>query len=282
VKVNKFYIVLYRLFHYKISLMMPKILRKFLIWLPIPKGNYFCFFFNFFSLITNSNIKITFKDGFYYIKNLHWRFYHRKAGAYFYQFGIERRINKLRQNYLIENIKFSKNDVIIDCGANNGDFNLCFDKDIKYYGVEPSPIVFSNLEYNIKNQNLINKGLWKDSEKEISFYLSDEGGDSSIIPISNYTKQINIATITLDELIDEIGLNIKLIKIEGEGSEPEILEGLKKNLKKVEYLTIDAGFERGVEQKSTYDECKNYLINNNFELIKYNKKKCVLLFKNLS
>ena len=258
--------------------MLPKILRKFLIWLPIPKGNYFCFFFNFFSLITNSNIKITFKDGFYYIKNLHWRFYHRKAGAYFYQFGIERRINKLRQNYLIENIKFSKNDVIIDCGANNGDFNLCFDRDIKYYGVEPSPIVFSNLEYNIKNQNLINKGLWKDSEKEISFYLSDEGGDSSIIPISNYTKQINIATITLDELIDEIGLNIKLIKIEGEGSEPEILEGLKKNLKKVEYLTIDAGFERGVEQKSTYDECKNYLINNNFELIKYNKKKiCIII-----
>ena len=179
-------------------------------------------------------------------------------------------------------MKFNKDDVIIDCGANNGDFNLCFDKNIKYYGVEPSPIVFSNLEYNIKNQNLINKGLWKDSEKEISFYLSDEGGDSSIIPISNYTKRINIATITLDELIDEIGLNVKLIKIEGEGSEPEILKGLKKNLKKVEYLTIDAGFERGVEQKSTYDECKNYLINNNFELIKYNKKKCVLLFKNLS
>ena len=73
-----------------------------------------------------------------------------------------------------------------------------------------------------------------------------------------------------------------MIKIEGEGSEPEILEGLKRNLKKVEYLTIDAGFERGIEQKSTYEECKNYLINNNFELINFNKKKCVLLFKNLS
>jgi len=261
---------------------MPKTLRNFLMWLPIPKGIYFCFFFNLFSIIFNSKIKISFKDDFYYIKNMKWRFHHRKTGVYFYQLGINRRINTLRKNYLIDNIKFNANDVVIDCGANNGDFSLCFDKNIKYYGIEPSPIVFSNLEYNVKNKKLINKCLWKNSEDKIPFYLSDEGGDSSIIPISNYTKQINISTITLDELIDEIGLNVKLIKIEGEGSEPKILEGLKKNLKKVRYLTIDAGFERGIDQKSTYKECENYLLNNNFELINFNKKKYILLFKNVS
>ena len=116
--------------------MIPKILRNFLIWLPIPKGKYFCFFFNFFSSILNSNIKISFKDGFYYIKNMRWRFYHRKAGVYFYQLGMKRRINKLRKNYLIDNLKFNADDVIIDCGANNGDFILCFDKNIKYYGID--------------------------------------------------------------------------------------------------------------------------------------------------
>ena len=261
---------------------MHKIIRKFIMWLPIPNGKYFCFFFNLFSIIFNSKIKISFKDSFYYIKNLKWRFHHRKQGAYSYQLGINSRINKLRKNYLIDNIKFNANDVIIDCGANNGDFSLCFDKNIKYYGIEPSPIVFSNLEYNVKNQKLINKGLWKNSNNIVSFYLSDEGGDSSIIPISNYTKKINIQTITLDELIDEIDSNVKLIKIEGEGSEPEILEGLKKNLKKVQYITIDVGFERGIDQTSTYKECENYLLNNNFELINFNKKKYVLLFKNVS
>ena len=86
----------------------------------------------------------------------------------------------------------------------------------------------------------------------------------------------------MDELIDEIDSNVKLIKIEGEGSEPEILEGLKKNLKKVQYITIDVGFERGIDQTSTYKECENYLLNNNFELINFNKKKYVLLFKNVS
>ena len=91
---------------------------------------------------------------------------------------------------------------------------------------------------------MINKAIWKNSLDKVSLYLSDEGGDSSIIPIKSYTKKINILCITLDELIDDIGSTIKLIKIEGEGSEPEILEGLNKNLSKVEYLSIDAGFER--------------------------------------
>jgi len=257
-----------------------KIIINFLRWLPIPKGNYFSFFFNFISLIINSNIRITFKKNFYYIKNYHWRFSNAKSGAYFYLFGLKNRINYLQQKYFLRSIKFKKGDIIIDCGANNGDFSLCFDRDIEYYGIEPSPKVFSCLKYNVKNQNLINKGLWKNSEKNIAFFLSDECGDSSIIKIQNYTKKINITTFTLDDLIDKIRLNIKLIKIEAEGAEPEVLEGLKKNLKKVEYLTIDAGYERGIKQVSTFKDCKRYLTKNNFKLINYNIKKQTLLFKN--
>ncbi len=260
---------------------MPKILRNFLMWLPIPNGKYFCFFFNFFSLVLNSKIKIYFEDGFYYIKNLKWRFYHRKSGVYFYLLGINKRISFLKKKYFLNEIKFKEDDIIIDCGANNGDLSLCFDEKIKYYGLEPSPIVFSNLQHNVKNQELINKSVWKNSKDKVSLYLSDEGGDTSIIPISDYTEKINILTITLDELIDDIGSKIKLIKIEGEGSEPEILEGLNKNLSKVEYLSIDAGFERGIEQKSTFEECETYLKKNNFELVNFDKKNYVLLFKNL-
>ncbi len=260
---------------------MPKILRNLLIWLPIPSGNYFCFFFNFFSLLLNSNIKISFEDGFYFIKNLKWRFHHRKMGVYCYLLGINKRINFLKKKYFLNKINFKTDDIIIDCGANNGDLSLCFDKKIKYYGIEPSPIVFSNLKHNVKNQKLINKAIWKNSKDKVSLYLSDEGGDSSVIPISNYTKKIDILTITLDELIDDIGSQIKLVKIEGEGSEPEILEGLNKNLSQVEYLSIDAGFERGIDQKSTFEDCKTYLKKNNFELINFDKKNYVLLFKNL-
>ena len=42
-----------------------------------------------------------------------------------------------------------------------------------------------------------------------------------------------------------------LLKVEAEGAEPEVLQGLKKNLSRVEFITVDCGFERGLNQKST-------------------------------
>ena len=72
---------------------------------------------------------------------------------------------------------------------------------------------------------------------------------------------INVETISLDDLIDTIGKDIKLIKIEAEGAEPEVLEGLDKNISKVNYITIDAGFERN--GKSTISECIHYLLSRN-------------------
>ena len=69
--------------------------------------------------------------------------------------------------------------------------------------------------------------------------------------------------MTLDQIIDDANDKIKLIKIEGTGSEPEILEGLKRNIEKVEYITVDASFERGVEKEHTVNQCANYLIQNN-------------------
>ena len=73
----------------------------------------------------------------------------------------------------------------------------------------------------------------------------------------------------------------KLIKLEAEGFEPEILKGLKKHLNSVEYITIDCGFERGKNQESTIAECSNYLIKNNFKMIDFGYPRIVALFKNL-
>ena len=94
------------------------------------------------------------------------------------------------------------------------------------------------------------------------------------------TRIISVKTKTLDDIIDDINKNIKLIKVEGTGSEPEILEGLKKNLNKVEFITVDASFERGINKDHTIAECSNYLIENNFSLIEFKFSKICLLFKN--
>lgn len=242
-------------------------------------GKIYQLLFNLFSLLKKSPNRIYFEENYYYNTEINWRFYHRKQGLYAYGKGFKKRKNELLSTYLIKNLEFEDDDVVIDIGANNGDFYLCFDKKIKYFAYEPSPLVFSNLEYNIKNHNLFNKGLSNLADNKIDFYLKDEFGDSSILPINDYTKKISIETTTLDEEIDKIQQKIKLIKLEAEGFEPEILQGLKKHLNSVQYITIDCGFERGIKLESTIAECSNYLLKNNFEMIDFGSPRIVALFK---
>jgi FkbM family methyltransferase len=240
----------------------------------------FTYFFNLKTFLNNCTERIYFNDNSFYFKDRDWRFSSQAMGYMFYNRGFKKRIIDLKDAYLITNLEFNDNDVIIDIGANNGDFYLCFEKKIEYFGFEPSPKTFQDLKYNVKNQNLINKGVWNDLNKEIEFFLRDESGDSSIIPIKDFTSRVVIETTTLDKIIDEINKPIKLIKIEAEGAEPEILDGFKKNLNNVKYISIDCGFERGIERSSTITECSNYLINNNFEMMDFKNSRVVLLFKN--
>ena len=240
----------------------------------------FTYFFNFRSFLNNCKERIYFKDNCYFFNNKDWKFSEQQQGLTAYGAGFEDRINDLKSSYLIQNLEFNDGDVIIDIGANNGDFYLCFNKKIEYYGIEPSPSIFQNLEYNIKNQNLINKGVWNTSNKEIEFFVKDASGDSSIIPIDGFTKKIKIETITLDEVINKINKPIKLIKLEAEGAEPEILDGLKINLNNIKYIAVDCGFERGVKKTSTIAECSNFLINNNFEMINFTNGRVIALYKN--
>ena len=237
--------------------------------------------YNFYSLIDKSvKIKVKFLENEYFVidNKKKYKFFPIERIQY-YNKGLVVRKEQLKKEYLLHNIKFEENDIVIDVGANNGDFYLCFDKKIKYFAYEPSPLVFSNLEYNVKNQNLYNLGLSNSADNKIDFYLKDEFGDSSILPINDYTKKISIETTTLDKEIDKIQQKIKLIKLEAEGFEPEILQGLKKYLNYVEYITIECGFERGIKQESTIAECSNYLIKNNFEMIDFGSSRIVTLFK---
>ena len=268
--------IIYKIFKYFLLHPLDRLIFNIII---KTHGKIYQLLFNLFSLLKKSPNRIYFEENYYYNTEINWRFYHRKQGLYAYGKGFKKRKNELLSTYLIKNLEFEDDDVVIDIGANNGDFYLCFDKKIKYFAYEPSPLVFSNLEYNIKNHNLFNKGLSNLADNKIDFYLKDEFGDSSILPINDYTKKISIETTTLDKEIDKIQQKIKLIKLEAEGFEPEILQGLKKHLNSVQYITIDCGFERGIKQESTIAECSNYLLKNNFEMIDFGSPRIVALFK---
>ena len=249
------------------------------------KDKNYCFIYNLISRLLFHNKNYLTYDNKRFIlkeKNFKWSFSYKTRGLYYLN-GILERGKQLHRIYLIEDIKFNKDDIVIDIGANIGDFYLGFEQKIKYYAYEPSPIVFSSLEYNLKNQNLYNLGLSNTEGNKIDFFLKDESGDSSILPIKNFTKKITIGTTTLDKEIAKIQQKIKLIKLEAEGFELEILQGLKKYLNYVEYIVIDCGFERGLNQESTIAECSNYLIKKNFKMINFNARpRIVTLFKKIN
>lgn len=194
-----------------------------------------------------------------------------KRGFSLYREGIDNRENFLFNSYCLQNIKFNNNDVVIDCGANSGDLFLRLNKLIKadnYIAIEPNPSDFRILSLNVPKESiLINKALGNVNSK-LSFYVSTSSGDSSLIEPVKYDDIIKVDVVRLDELLLDLKkTKIKLLKLEAEGFEPEILEGLGSSIKYCEYISVDGGYERGINAEQTFTSITNYLLTNGFEIV---------------
>ena len=195
-----------------------------------------------------------------------------ERGTWLYRDGINLRSEFIFKSYCLQNLMFGSNDVIIDCGANLGDlsiklYEIC--ETIKYIGIEPSPSDYELLTKNVNNESahLLQKALGNKNEK-LKFYVCSEEGDSSLIEPPSYTHSIDVGVLTLASLIDDLNIKrVKLIKIEAEGYEPEILEGAQGILNKVEYIAVDGGYERGINCEQTLTAATNFLLKNNFEMV---------------
>tara|TARA_B100000989_G_C19510696_1_gene458868 strand:- start:1050 stop:1775 length:726 start_codon:yes stop_codon:yes gene_type:complete len=209
----------------------------------------------------------------------------RKQGLMAFSNGIKQRGIDIGEAYLLNKIKFNEGDIIFDIGANTGDLKIYFNNKktkIKYYGFEPGKIEFESLKINNLNDNLFNLALGKTNDV-LPFYYYPEYGDSSLVEMIGYSEKYNVSVQTLSDFIKKnklTDIKIKLIKLEAEGYEPEIIEGLDVFSKNVEYISADLGFERGINQESTYPESKDLLIKRNLKIIDVNDRRRVVLFKN--
>lgn len=197
-----------------------------------------------------------------------------------YARGIEARAVRLGSDYLLPMIEFADGDVVIDCGANVGDFKLYFRAsgiNVEYVGIEPGPGEFEVMQRNVAPSTAHNVGLWNE-DGELTFYVSSNGADSSLIEPPSYDSVTKVPIRRLDTLIDFP--KIKLLKIEAEGAEPEALEGSSGLFDRIEYITADLGAERGLEQTSTLVPVTNYLLENGFELVAINHQRVVALYRN--
>jgi FkbM family methyltransferase len=213
-------------------------------------------------------------------------FNEKMRGINTYAYGICDRANFLADTYSLNLVKFNNNDVFIDCGANFGDLHswiLLNRLSLKYISFEPSPEEFRCLTLNCKNQENNNIAL-SNLTGFSHFYIKSDTGDSSlIVPAEGYNKKILVKTTTLDEYVNLNKIEkIKFLKIEAEGSEPEILEGSKKIINRVHYIGVDGSPERGVKAETTIEFASNFLLKNGFEMlsIKFGNSFVKALFRN--
>lgn len=244
--------------------------------------NTFTLLFNLRSLIFSLPIRVKYRDGVYFFKDLSNKNLKRITSIpshanWAYSKGLVNRAKDLGNVYSLNLINFEKGDLIFDCGANVGDLKLWFDDqqiEINYVGFEPSPIEYKSLKKNIYPSTAHNIGLWN-CNSNIEFFVSSTFGDSSFIKPENFTEKIIIPSKRLDEFINQ---KIKLLKVEGEGAEPEIIEGIGDKLGLVEYISAELSCERLGE--ATFSPVTNYLLNRNFEVVNIYPKRISILFKN--
>ena len=253
-------------------------------------------FFEKFSSKYIRKIKIT--NGFYRIsylfhdKNLTWHFpkNNRQRGSKCYRKGLKERGLELAKSYKIDSLKFEEEDIVLDCGANYGDLLLYLEFlniKLNYYAFEPGLEEYKTLEVNMKNMNTkIKKYTYKlglgNSNSIKDFYYSPADGDSSIIEIDSFVKKVQIEVIKLEDFVKQKLSNkkIKLLKLEAEGAEPEVLEGSKEILKQVEFIAADLGPERGLNKNCTLTEVTNFLQEHNFIIQEFGYPRITALFRN--
>ena len=142
---------------------------------------------------------------------------------------------------------------------------------------EPSPKEFKCLSINASTQKFEQIAL-SNSSKEQKFFISSEEADNSLIEPKNFSNIIYTRTKRLDKILPNT--RIKLLKVDAEGAEIELLEGCEGILNNIKYISIDLGPERGLDSIPTFREVIPFLIKKGFTIEKISQKRYTFLFIN--
>ena len=233
-------------------------------------GTRLCLFFNIHAIFSGLSSKLEYDK----ISSIYKitgggekQFNSPKTAQWSYWNGIAFRGDSLGRNYFLNEIEFSSGDIVIDCGAHIGDLKIYFENlgiDIEYIGFEPSPVEFKCLEKNVNPSKVYNFGLWEE-KGNLEFFQSSFNADSSFIKPKFFTHSYSAQVDRLSNLENR---KIRLLKIEAEGGEIEVLRGCKGIFQNIDYIAGDFGFERGENEENTFPNCINILLANGFQIEK--------------
>lgn len=153
--------------------------------------------------------------------------------------------------YLIKKYNFIPKG-IIHCGAHLGEEDEYY-KEFNIDNViwiEANPEIYLKLISNINNDGykFHNSLLWSVSKLTKNFNITNNGQSSSILELDKHKtyyptitniKNIELQTISLDDLIQENNYNIEnydFINLDLQGVELDVLKGFSKNISKMRYI----------------------------------------------
>ena len=174
-------------------------------------------------------------------------------------------------------------DCAIDCGFHLGFYSKkilkikSFNGDI--YGFEPNNDIY-NLStkkfYKNKNINLFNYAV--SNKNEITDFFITAGSQFSSLykPVDTYHKNINkkseihdivkVNNIRLDSLQNLFIYNTIFLKIDVQGGEIQVLEGIENLLHKIVGIQLEASFEPIYSNYSSFFKINEWMFKNNFKL----------------
>ena len=204
-----------------------------------------------------------------------------------YHSGVESAALNLLSNYRVDSGHWPKGSLVVDVGANVGLFGYeAIRRGCSYFAVEPDPRAFEALSRNMAG---IDNGTatialealaLSDFSGNAIFYTKDETADSSLLPVEGHVSQVKVGVTTLDAMMDSFKWSgtIALIKIEAEGTEPEVIRGGLETIQRALFVAVDAGPERNGE--ITAPEVVNQLVSVGFELVDCFLGRGTFLFRN--
>ncbi|WP_165804715.1 FkbM family methyltransferase [Mycolicibacterium austroafricanum] len=268
---------------------MLKLKRQLNTWLYSKTGDQFCRYFNAVNKIywkypiavnwNRESNKIVVTEG------GHRLFIARPKRVRRYKNGIAGKLDALADQYLLSNIDFHDGDYIVDCGANVGEVGTWLkraNKTLNVISIEPEVSEAECCDLNVYGgkAKTVRKALWHEPG-DLTFYLKNDSGDSSLFETKEYDFTRKVPTTTLSFLLQEQNVAaLKLLKLEAEGAEPEILAGAEDCLERIEYISADLGPERGVNHDTTAAAAINFLLSRGFELVDVRADRLVCLFRN--
>ena len=151
---------------------------------------------------------------------------------------------------------------IIDIGAHVGYYTFLFSKLAgttgRVYAFEPHPRNFEILKRNVERHRLDNVTLIQkavsDKTCNAIFYETPLSMGHSLLPVKSYSNKISVETVSLSHFLQQEGVKeVGLIKMDVEGGEPEVLEGISGLLKDADDLSIILEFKPSILLKRKYE-----------------------------